>query len=75
MRDTVKSKEQRGLRRTSGTKGLRFPVELSQIKISLESRVIFTIESEDNFFMACTDEQDYCRDNISEKLKPGTEKS
>jgi len=61
--------------RTSGTKGLRFPVELSQIKTSLESRVIFTIESEDNFFMACTDEQDFCRDNILEKLKPGTEKS
>jgi len=63
------------LRRTSGTKVLRFPVELSQIKTSLESRVIFTIESEDKFFMAWTDEQVFCRDNISEKLKPGSEKS
>ena len=52
-----------------------FSVELSQIKTSLESRVIFTIESEDNFFMAWTDEQVLCRDNISEKLRPGTEKS
>jgi hypothetical protein len=63
------------LRRTSGTKGLSFPVELSQIKISPDSRVTFTIESEDSFFMACIDEQDFCRDNISEKLKPGIEKS
>ena len=36
---------------------------------------MFTIESEDNFFIVCTDEQDFCRDNSSEKLKPGIEKS
>jgi hypothetical protein len=63
------------LRRTVGTNGLRFPVELSQIKISSESRVMFTIESEDNFFIASTEEQDFCKDNSSKKLKPGIEKS
>ena len=65
----------KGLRRVSGTKGQSFPVELSQIKTSLESRVMFTIESEGKFFMAWTDEQVFWRDNISEKLKPGIEKS
>ena len=63
------------MRRTVGTRGLSFPVELSQIKISPESRLMFTIEREDNFLIACIDEQDFCRDNISEKLKPGIEKS
>jgi hypothetical protein len=53
----------KGLQRTTGTKGLRFPVELSQIK-SLESRVTFIIESEDKFFMAWIEEQVFCRDNI-----------
>jgi hypothetical protein len=36
---------------------------------------MFTIESEGKFFMAWTDEQVFWRDNISEKLKPGIEKS
>ena len=65
----------KGLRRVSGTKGRSFPVELSQIKTSLEPRLMFTIESEGKFFMAWTDEQVFWRDNISEKLKPGIEKS
>jgi len=64
-----------GLRRDSGTKGLSFPVELSHIKTSLESRIIFTIESEGESFMAWTDEQVFWRVDISEKLKPGIEKS
>ena len=63
----------KGLRRVSGTKGRSFPVELSHINTSLESRIIFTIESEGKSFMAWTDEQVFSRDNISEKLKPGTE--
>ena len=65
----------KGLRRDSGTKGRSFPVELSHIKISLESTIIFTIESEGKFFMAWTDEQVSWRIDISEKLKPGIEKS
>jgi len=36
---------------------------------------MFTIESEGKFFMAWTDEHVFWRDNISEKLKPGIEKS
>jgi hypothetical protein len=63
------------LRRIVGTNGLRFPVELSQIKISPESKVMFTIDSEDNFFIASTEEQDFCKDNNSKKLKPGIVKS
>ena len=54
--------------------GLRVLVELSHNK-SPESRVTFTIESEDKLFMAWTEEQVCCRDNICEKSKPGTAKS
>ena len=45
------------LRRTSGTKGLRLPVELSQSK-SQSLNFTVTTERVDEFFMAVTDTQD-----------------
>ena len=64
----------RGLRRTSGTRGLRDPVESSQIK-SPESRVTFTIESKGNFLITWIEGQVFWSITILEKSKPGTENS
>ena len=55
MRNIVQNKD---LRRTSGTRGLRVPVDLSQSKLP-ESRGMVTIESEVEFFMAAIKVQDY----------------
>lgn len=63
-----------GLQKTSGTRGLRTPVELSQNKL-LELLGTEITEREDEFFMVVIEEQDCCRKAIMKKSKLGTEKS
>ena len=63
----------RGLWRTSGTNGQRFPVDLSQSK-SPSLRFTVTTEREEETFIAWTDAQDCCKNKSFEKSKPGTTK-